>query len=74
MDLKASSTKVYINHSQENQKHFNPTTPEPRRLEPRTTDNECFSFFFLTEAMQGKETPIAKRRIILGKGAECQSA
>lgn len=41
MDLTASSTKVYINHSQENQKHFNPTTPEPR-----TTDNECFSFFF----------------------------
>lgn len=41
MDLTASSTKVYINHSQENQKHFNPTTPEPR-----TTENECFSFFF----------------------------
>ena len=70
MDLTASSTKVYINHSQENQKHFNPTTPEPR-----TTDNECFSFFFLTEAIQGKETSIEKRRIILGKGAEfCQSA
>lgn len=39
MDLTASSTKVYINHSQENQKHFNPTTPEQQ-----TTS--VFRFFF----------------------------
>lgn len=68
MDLTASSTKVYINHSQENQKHFNPTTPEQQ-----TTS--VFRFFFLTEAIQGKETPIEKSQIRLGKGAEfCQSA
>ena len=58
MDLTASSTKVYINHSQENQKHFNPTTPEPC-----TTDKECFSFFFFSRRP-------SKGRKLPGKNAE----